>query len=1167
MREPLQKSWTHELINIPFAAKQGACRADSVTLTGPAGAVPAQLTQVAYWPETAFVKSARLTFFADLAPLAQDAYVVRFGTRAAAPPATDLRVTTTPTAATLRTGKFGITLLQGEVTYPQGLDSADVPGPVVNMQLADGTTFGGSALYGTQKITGYAARITEQGPVLAEVAIRYTYANGASLRLTARLAAGDAQAVWSMECDGDLAKDGWRLSLTPGLAPLHFIAIPEFGKNRWGKHEWMKGKWVATNAEVDLTKEPPGFLVNLVPWDGWWDSEHKRWLTFTIPGRGDVFFFGTRDAGAWRTPAAASDLNNTSYWDATLRTRLVPFNHNANGDLYFDFNASRGQRHWQCGAAAPQSAKKDWGELSWPAEQFLRLDSILNEYKLDWPQDPKRLHPLMYLSRAQLADARKRPVDPAVVKQLLNDSPMRDVPYFYDSNALAAYLLTGDSNVAAQGKVVERLRRALDLFGQFDLMRNTLIVATLYDTIIDSDLITPEERAVFRARMAWLAYKLDDPATWSAPRGYASGNPNMTVAYILQLGQLACLLPDHPQAKTWAQPALAMMEKWLDEVGPEGEHMESVANYAHVTVSTMLTFAIAAKNAGLHDYITDPRMKMLQLYLAKHYTPPDPRGGGSRKPGFSRLPPVGRGTAGQRWSMAGLMARATAESDPDYSRALQWVWLQEGSPYMPDIRMAGYEYVYLDPKAPAAVPDWGSDLFPAYGAILRAGWGTPDAYCVSFQAHITDGFPTVNGSFPVLFAKGALLSTVFDEGYIDKEELLISKVLPARSLGTVNERNASFYHREDGAMSASAILPRQDYLAYDVTIKEPMRSTMVENAVGHGSNSAVFVPKAWPPAPKAGNTPIGWRRQVLFVKDETAVGANYLLLRDTVSGKQPTLWQFWTLSEKIGTPEEVKDLPRFLADKPGNHVAEPRELNGDRFTAIGQFGVDLEYYIASPQATPRHTLRAGETYAFYDFSNGACDYQDLLHLQLPGDGAYYVALFPRRRNEPAPAFSTLGNGTIIKVQGAFGTDYGFLSGAETEAVADGARFKGMAASIQDRASGRVLTLGGKGEVRYGAHGLAADFPASIRVGDKQLTVEVPERVADFAHPMKPRDGFGWAGRKFFPLIPFPGGTVTITALGEWALAKAQPGVTLEKTAVGWALTVPAGAQMVELISR
>ena len=109
---------------------------------------------------------------------------------------------------------------------------------------------------------------------------------------------------------------------------------------------------------------------------------------------------------------------------------------------------------------------------------------------------------------------------------------------------------------------------------------------------------------------------------------------------------------------------------------------------------------------------------------------------------------------------------------------------------------------------------------------------------------------------------------------------------------------------------------------------------------------------------------------MLFIKGPDAKDVNYFLIRDTMSGGKPTMWSFWTHSEKIGTPDEARD-PSFLADLPGEKILPARELNGDRFTAIGQYGVDMEYYIASPTDTPRSTLRWGYRTTVYCRPTGA----------------------------------------------------------------------------------------------------------------------------------------------------------------------------------------------------
>jgi hypothetical protein len=706
------------------------------------------------------------------------------------------------------------------------------------------------------------------------------------------------------------------------------------------------------------------------------------------------------------------------------------------------------------------------------------------------------------------------------------------------------------------------------------------LVCSFYDALIDSPVVPDDERSLLRAQMANLAYGMADPATWSAERGYCSGNSNMTVNFVLGLGLIACTIPEHPMAKVWYKNADLMMEQFLSTmVGPNGEWPEAMGHHGLMSVSAVETFAIASTNAGFHDYVNDPRMKRLMLYQAKLHTPRDPRARGpvyvddKLQSNRRYMPAMGRDSfsADQNWALSGIMARATRKSDPAYSSALQWLWLECGPrAWQSGFKMGGFEYVYCDRNLPAKTPTWTSDLFPRAGVVLRSGLDTADENQVMIYSgdHSHAFYPCHAGSFPAIFAFGKPVAGCFAGGYEYQERFLTCHVDLAGPIGTPAERTAiagydggnrpgesmwswpeakapvARFGEQAGLSNVSAFstLPRQDYTAVDVALKNPRRMELPWRT---------DLP-AWPPVAQVGKPPVDWRRQVLYLKDDDPGKATYLLIRDSVQGGQPTMWQMWTVSETLDTPETVQDVATVLANKPGAKALPARELKGNRFTAIGQQGVDIEYYIAAPSDTPRYTLRWGADR--YDWANKFKDpeYQDLLHLQLPGDGTYYVAFFPRKRNTPAPTFSTLGGGTIIKVEGDFGMDYGFLSTRETTASGEETRFTGTAGSVQDRTEDLVLSLGAKGTVRYKSYALTADFPVSLRLKEKTLTVELPE---------------GMQPPAFGVMQPFPGGTVTLTAPGEWALAKPIKGVKLAKTAAGWQLTAPAGVRTVALTSK
>ncbi|HEY3418361.1 MAG TPA: hypothetical protein VGM23_15915, partial [Armatimonadota bacterium] len=678
-------------------------------------------------------------------------------------------------------------------------------------------------------------------------------------------------------------------------------------------------------------------------------------------------------------------------------------------------------------------------------------------------------------------------------------------PHVADADALGAYLLTGDARVATETRVVDRLRNHLALFGAFDTMRFAPHVLALYDALIDGPLVPEAERPVLRARLAYLGYAQAAPERWSNERGYRSYNLNMSVAHTLYLGMIACAIPEHPCAPAWVQPAIELIDELLNEVGPAGEWPESISNYVHVSVTVMLHFAIAARSAGFQDYVNDARMKRLLDYFAKQHAPADIHPRESGEPVPRALPPHGRSQAGHRNGLPGMAARAMRECDSAFSAAQQWLWRQIGeNREISNAALGGFEQVYLDASLPDALPDWPTELFPQAGVIFRRGFGTSrEDYINLISADFPHQvFSSETGAFSLICAQGAPLAGSFYGGYAEREELLTSRVCLARGVGSGEERKLRVgytgtvvtpeeessgrriekplarFGEQEGVSNVSrfSTLPRQDYAAVDVALVHPQRV---------GWQPVQDLPD-WPVSGE-GTPPLHWRRQVLFLK-----GAGYLLIRDTVRGGQPTMWQMWTLSESL-------DRPDITVAPAGQQILPARRLEGDRFTARGQFGVDVEYYIAAPTNTPRHTLRWGTTYhpercSWHPLSmlrDNYAEYRDLLHLQLPGDGAYFVAFFPRLPEEEAPAFSTLGDGKIIKVRGNFGTDYGFLNAQPEIAEADGILFKGTAASVQDHPGDLVLSLGAPGAIRHpSGYALVADGAAQLSVGD-QITMTVP----------------------------------------------------------------------------
>jgi hypothetical protein len=1101
LKEQLNQKWTNELLSYPFEAANGQATADSVAVSGPKGAVPAQLENIEYWPNTRFVKTARLLFVEpDLEPLTSETYTVSDGTAAATQPASDLKVTSGDGFAELSTSRFAAQLRLGEKSYATPAAPQDVPGPLLAWRAGNGAWEGGSTLAGEGGVKSWSAKLVESGPVRARVVCRYVLADDASVTFTASAVAGDDKVLWEIDSSQDHPQLGvdFQLGKIPGLKQA---SVPK----TWG--QWGKPHTIALTPAA----QPFAFLSpNTSVANGFPDGPSS--IEFGSADGPDLRIVA-RDPGAWADPAKPFTYGGYEKWNLDMiplswdrwKRKRLPLTYAADGAIGLRTDFAAGRRLWSVGSGEPVVGE--------------RLNEV-KEMVLDWPSAAGAEHPSLFMSKAEVEAAwKKNTPDAARVKSY--------AAYKATGSQAKAYLASNGDAEIARADAVPALLQQLGLLGDYDVMRGGIAAAGLYDALIDSSFVTPQQRTLLRAQMAYLGYVMADPMMWSIERGYHSGNPNMSISYTLTLGIVACAIPDHPMAKTWSDYATRWMDKWLtDEVGANGEWLPEGGHYGQVSWAPLVAYAIAAKRAGFHDFTNDPRLKKLSLYFAKMWTPPDPQRKNARV-----SPPIGRGTAGDTNGIFGVLARMTAESDPAFSRAMQWMWKQNNeADDIGDWRLGGYESTYLDRDLPAEKPAWRSELFPSYGAVLRDAFGHAAEDYVNVIA-TTDSLKNLDiwtpeiGNIAAWYAFGQPISKQFSfaVGYNERHELLHGGVTLSHNWGAPGDSKTPFGYYTSVAPQGFAALPRADYVAATYHFTKP--------------DDRDWFPDKMPAFPrvKPATAPVlDWTRQTLFVKDDSAAGPHYIVVRDTTSGGQPTTWQFWTLSEKIGTPAEMQDAA-FLNDKPGAAILPARELPaGDRYTALGQFGVDLESYVAAPTSTPRATLRYGGEWLHVP------EYQDLLQLQLPGDGAYFVALFPREHAQAAPNFSTLGDGKIIKVAGAFGTDYDFLSRETSHAAAEGATFDGTAASVQNRAGTSVLTLNAPGAVAYKQYSLAADGAASLRVAGKTATVNLGGTAAS-TH-------------------------VTLDLPGNWKLAKKVAGVEWKRVGNGrYQLTAPRGVTELQLL--
>ena len=211
-RERLERDWPRTLVTYQREFTAGVARHGELRLIDAAGREqPLQLWGVKEHSDGS-IASARISFFAELAKGGEYRFELQRATAS--------RMTNRPLAGgerelleldngivALRLPKagrfrFDPPLAMGQdhaamlAAYGGQVSKGIAPGPVQGVRLLDGRWVGGSYFLAAEpesapKVSGYTCRITEQGPLLVEAKVRYTFTPGGWYELTARVLAGD----------------------------------------------------------------------------------------------------------------------------------------------------------------------------------------------------------------------------------------------------------------------------------------------------------------------------------------------------------------------------------------------------------------------------------------------------------------------------------------------------------------------------------------------------------------------------------------------------------------------------------------------------------------------------------------------------------------------------------------------------------------------------------------------------------------------------------------------------------------------------------------------------------------------------------------------------------------------------------------------------------------
>jgi hypothetical protein len=1091
--EPFSLCWGPDRVNYPVEFPQGQVVPQGITLTDAAGnPVAAQLSDITYWPDHRTVRRAVLSFMVTLQPDEQARWTLTAGRTSVRQPKTDLQLVERAGVIELTTAATGIRLPGGTRTFTTPVTAEQLPAPIQGVRLTGGRWIGKGWWQTDRPCLGYTATVVERGPVFARVRLRYLFTDNTAYTAVVELSAQQDVAVISEAFD--LAK-GKRYAMPelpgtkPGdtfqLVPPHFTTDTE--RMVW---DW----WGGTNGKVpspncyyfsyydglqpdhyefygnhnrdSLTGKPLAFTKN--------DRFHSL-NAFYNWGLEEGYYFGAYNATSptdqvavigllpsrWLhpdlDPHPISTLNQwTQTNDVWIETRTTP-------DLQLRVPTGLGKRVYGLGVVPHTEPGLLAGGKTVTTAMMLRhirlgrqpLDQV-KDWVLDYPEPGA--YPRLLVDPGEMARLRTR----AIGNQLPPD------------NGYISYLQhsTPEEGRKLVAQAIDELRSMCQVVATHNWDHNGYASnmgrpSLLADVALGVPECTSAQAALIRRYVAAIAYNcLSDDYVPPRENGFGWGSANM-------MNQLRCrgavmmtsLLPLHPQAQAWREYlARYVVANATSQINEAGATLE-IGGYGVMGIEFATVPFLALQHAD-PQLDTSPFLPILRAAARNHlaYLLPYDLRGNFRPPAT-----IGDSPYVPDYSLA-MLAAALEKPDPQLAAELRWGVKAGG------LAMHGWSTaqpgMLLDPNPRIEVPAMRSQHFAGSGIILRNGFPSRDETYIALQG---GGFAVGHshsdrGSF-ILYAKGAPLmvdfasqyspsigAAVFHNGSLTFNHDETVRPCPGRDtpgcyftgkpweahtlepftcLEPAWDPTAKTIEEAMGTVTSFVSQPSADYGVLTRRINYLYRTPYLLEAthkqfLGRGPTEEVWL-----------KTPFTWTRQALFVKSPEVTGSNYLVLRDDLSGNTeltPAV-NYWALAAQLN-------------------------VTGNLATYTGDFGVDLDVYVADPTVLAATTARAGHTngreftdYYRQTFGKPFTEYQTLLRVPQQPGGGFFTVLVPRKHGETAPTFETVLNGKAVRVTFPDGrVDTVVLQTHPTPVTVEGKTLTGAALLVTRRGETVTVTV-------------------------------------------------------------------------------------------------------------
>ncbi len=477
-----------------------------------------------------------------------------------------------------------------------------------------------------------------------------------------------------------------------------------------------------------------------------------------------------------------------------------------------------------------------------------------------------------------------------------------------------AYLASGDSRYAeAAFEVLDRqlhgwvcdlgaLGPTVDALIGFAFAGPFRAAVMAFDLI--ADFLTDVDRTACLRKFAFLTEVFFSTDAWpDLTSGLSRGNMNFHASVVCARGLAAVLLDGHPKQRKWLEKtrdeATAFLRMYHFDSGVAREAL----TYQFNVLAQFTLLSVALRRAGLNDlFQTEPMLKRSFDMLAHMQTP------GDLRTGMAMLPTVGHVTS-YGWGQSlqacfAWAAKTTVETDADFSARMMAAWHRAGSPVISlhDFFHGQIWWLPLclvDRALPVRADVRKSNLFDGFGAVFRSQ--ETQGYLLVKMGRARGHYDPDEGSM-VWYAWGVPILADFGCQYNPNIEC--AWLHNRLSFDRWNETGEHAFEvlgqhwgRVDG-VCGKMVVNRLHRWA-----DRPVRETPFDFRALPGPRDI---------------DPVNWQREVFYVKDCEAV-----LIRDVVTGDVVTDWHLQVFADSVC-------------------------VDGKTVHCRGQFGVDLDVYMASP---------------------------------------------------------------------------------------------------------------------------------------------------------------------------------------------------------------------------